>query len=131
MLTTTSSMEVVAVVIEIAGQQWQVHKVEAHHPGVLVDGTARRGACWCGKADIYISNEVTGDQVARVVMHELAHAYIYSTQAIQPESWVEEDVCELFAIYAWEMCALCQAVCNQLFPEVKLRPWNTIQREAR
>lgn len=117
--------------IEIAGQQWLVDKVESHHPGLFVGGTARRGACWCGSTEIYISDELKRDQVARVVMHELAHAYIYSTQAVQPESWGEEDVCELFAIYAWEMCALCQAVCNQLFPEVKLRPWNTIQREAR
>ena len=114
------------MVIEIAGQQWQVHKVEAHHPGVMVDGTERRGACWCGKAEIYISNEVAGDQVSRVIMHELAHAYIYSTQAIQPESWNEEDVCEMFAIYAWEMCVQCQVVCQALFPEVVLR----IHREA-
>ena len=118
-------------IIEIAGQQWQVHRVESHPPGLVVDGTARRGACWCGKAEIYISNELTGDQVARVLMHELAHAYIYSTQAAQLESWAEEEVCDLIAIYAWEMCALCQALCQDLFPGVRLRPWNTIQREAR
>ena len=119
------------MVIEIVGQQWQVHKVEAHHPGVMVDGTARRGACWCGKAEIYISNEVTGDQVARVIMHELVHACIYSTQAVQPDNWDEESVCDLFAIYAWGLCTLCQAVCNQLFPEVKLKSWNTMQWETR
>lgn len=119
------------MIIEITGQQWHVEKVESHHPGLMVESTARQGTCWCGKSQIYLSNELAGDQVARVAMHELAHAYIYSTQAIQPESWSEEEVCEMFGIYAWEMCALCQAVCNQLFPEVKLRPWNTIQREAR
>ena len=119
------------MIIEIAGQQWQVHKVEAHHPGVMVDGTARRGACWCGKAEIYISNEVTGDQVARIVMHELTHAYIYSTQAIQTETWNEEDVCELFAIYAWEMSVLGRHICEELFPGVKLRPLKLAQREAR
>lgn len=117
--------------IEIAGQQWQVYKVEAHHPGVIVDGTARRGACWCGKAEIYISNELKGDQVARVIMHELTHAYIYSTQAIQPESWNEEDVCELFAIYAWEMCVQCQAVCQALFPEVVLRIYRETYKEPK
>ena len=119
------------MIIEIAGQQWQVHKVEAHHPGVMVDGTARRGACWCGKAEIYISNEVTGDQVARVVMHELTHAYIYSTQAIQPESWGEEDVCELFAIYGCEIAVMCQTICQDLFPEVKLRRYELGFREVR
>lgn len=119
------------MIIEIAGQQWQVHKVEAHHPGLMVDGTARRGACWCGKAEIYISNEVTGDQVSRVIMHELAHAYIYSTQAIQPESWGEEDICELFAIYGCEMAVMCQTVCQDLFPEVKLRRYEPGFREVR
>ena len=115
------------MIIEIAGQQWQVHKVEPHHPGLVVDGSVCRGACWCGKSEIYLSSELTGDQVARVVLHELAHAYIYATQAVQPESYTEEDICELVGIYAWEMGALCQAVCRTLFPEVVLRPWSTIQ----
>lgn len=119
------------MMIEIAGQQWQVQKVEAHHPGLFVDGTARRGACWFAKAEIYLADELSGDQVSRVVMHELTHAFIYSTQAAIPESWGEEEVCELFGIYAWQICVMCQAVCQQLFPEVKLRPWNLIQREAR
>lgn len=131
MLTTESSTGVLPLVIEIAGQQWQVWAVNAHHPGLMVDGTARRGACWCGKTEIYISNECTGDQVARVVMHELAHAYIYSTQAISVENWTEEDVCEMIAIYAGPMCLLCQLICQELFPEVRLRPWYTKPVEAR
>lgn len=132
MRTTKSSMEVsIFVVIEINGQQWSVEKVDAHHPGLFVEGTARRGAAWCGQAEIYLSNELKGDQVARVAMHELAHAYIYSTQAITPEAWSEEDVCELCALYAWEMSALCQAVVRELYPEVKLRAWSEVLKEAR
>lgn len=119
------------MIIEIAGQQWQVHKVESHHPGVMVDGTARQGACWCSKAEIYVSNEVAGDQVARVIMHELTHAYIYSTQAVQPEAWREEEVCELIAIYAWEMSVLGHQICEELFPETKLRSLNLVQYEVR
>lgn len=119
------------MIIEIAGQQWLVEKVESHHPGLFVEGTARRGACWCGSTEIYISNELKGDQVARVVMHELAHAYIYSTQAIQPESWTEEDVCELIAIYGCEIVAMCQVVCQNLFPEVKIRKYEETYKEMR
>lgn len=119
------------MIIEIAGQQWLVEKVESHHPGLFVESTARRGACWCGSAEIYISNELKGDQVARVVMHELTHAYIYSTQAVQPEAWSEEDVCELFAIYAWELCVQCQAVCRALFPEVVLRIYREAYKEPK
>lgn len=115
------------MVIEIAGQQWKVEKVDSHHPGLFVDETARRGACWCGRAEIFLSNELTGDQVLRVVIHELTHAYIYSTQAINAEHWSEEDVCEMFAIWAWEICALSAAVVENLFPEVRRRSWSSIQ----
>lgn len=118
------------MVTEIAGQQWLVEKVESHHPGLFVEGTARRGACWCGSTEIYISNELKGDQAVRVVMHELAHAYIYSTQAVQPEAWGEEDVCEMFAIYALEMCEMCQVVCRSLFPEAKFRKYRESDSEV-
>ena len=132
MRTTKSSMEVsIFVVIEINGQQWSVEKVDAHHTGLFVEGAARRGAAWCGQTEIYLSNELRGDQVARVAMHELAHAYIYSTQAISPEVWNEEDVCELFALYAREMSTMCQVVVQKLYPEVKLRPWSEVLKEAR
>lgn len=118
------------MVIEIAEQQWQVHRVESNHPGLYVENTARRGACWCGKAEIYLSTELEGDQAVRVIMHELTHAYIYSTQAVQPENWAEEDVCELFAIYARPASILCQMICQRLFPEVALRSWTPTQKEV-
>lgn len=117
--------------IEIAGQQWTVMAVPAHGPGLWVDGTVRRGACWPATAKMYISEELAGDQASRVIMHELVHAYIYSTQAITVESWSEKDVCELFAIYGWEIAAMCQLVCQNLFPEIKLRKWAEIAREVR
>ena len=119
------------MIIEIAGQQWQVHKVESFHPGLMVEGTARRGACWCGRAEIFLSDELIGDQVARVVTHELVHAYIYSTQAVQPESWDEEAVCELFAIYALEIAAMCYAVCQDLYPNVTVRSYDKVLKEVR
>lgn len=116
------------MVIEIAGQQWSVLRVESHDPGLFVDGTARQGACWCGKSVIYLATELEGDHVARTVMHELTHACIYATQAAIPETWNEEDVCELFAIYARPMSILCQLVCQTLFPEVAARPWTVDQK---
>lgn len=119
------------MVIEIAGQQWQILRVESHDPGLFVDGTARQGACWCGKSIIYLSEELSGDQVSRVILHEITHAYIYATQAAIPESWDEESVCELIAIYAWEMCMQCQFVCQTLFPEVVLRIYREAHKEAR
>ena len=39
------------MVIEIAGQQWTVQKVESHNPGLFVDQIACRGACWSGRSE--------------------------------------------------------------------------------
>ena len=117
--------------IEIGGQQWSIEKVNAHHPGLFCDGDSCSGTTWNGSAEIYLSNELKGDQVARVVTHELTHAYIYSTQAVRPEQYTEEDICELVAIYAWEIAVLTQEVCRELYPDIKTRSWSTIQKEAR
>ena len=117
--------------IEIAGQQWQISTVGAHRPELMVNGTSRLGACWCAHLDIWISDELRGDQVPRVVMHELTHAYIYSTQAITPESWSEEDLCEFMAIYGQEVSEMTKLVCMELFPEVKLRTYQFAPREVR
>ena len=119
------------MIIEIAGQQWSVQAVEAHDPGLFANGDECRGTCWCGKSEIYLSKELSGDQVPRVVMHELVHAYIYATQAVKPENWTEEDMCELIAIYGWQMCVLGRQICEELFPKVKLRPWNITYGEVR
>lgn len=131
MLTTNYSTGVKVMTIEIAGQQWHVCTIGAHRPELMVDGTSRLGACWPAHLNIWISDELRGDQVPRVVMHELTHAYIYSTQAITPESWSEEDLCEFVAIYGQEISEMCTLVCHELFPEVKLRTFQRIQREER
>lgn len=119
------------MVIEIAGQQWSVMKVDSHHAGLYVEGETCRGTAWSGNAEIYLSNELKGDQVMRVIMHELTHAYIYSTQANVPESWSEESVCELFAIYGSDIVVLAQAIHKSLYPEVKLRPYHESCTEVR
>ena len=119
------------MLIEIAGQQWSVEKIDAHQPGLTVDGTACRGATWCGQAKIYLSNELKGDQVMRVILHELTHAYICSTQAINTESWTEEDVCDLVAIYGNDIVVLARAVHRSLYPEVHMRDYLEAYKEPR
>lgn len=110
------------MVISIANQTWQVYAVESNHPGLFVDGTARRGACWCGDSKIYVSNELEADQIRRVLMHELTHAYIYATQAVTPEAWDEESICELYAIWGMQICYQCQVLAKGLF-DAKIEEW--------
>lgn len=88
----------------ILDQEWQAHKVPSHDPGLYVDGTERVGATWPMQRRIYISEELSEQSALRVIKHELTHAYICATQAISPEGWREEDVCDLVAIYGDHIC---------------------------
>lgn len=89
----------------IRDQHWSVQMVPAHDPGLWVDGTARTGTTWSVAQEIYISDELPENQGYRVVLHELTHAFIAATQVHSPESWEEEAVCELVALYGDEIVA--------------------------
>lgn len=105
----------------VAHTVWEVHKVSAHHPGLYVNDTARAGATWPMTQKIYLSDELSGDQVYRVILHELSHAWLHATQVSQQESWNEEELCDMIAIYGPDIVHLATAVHKQLYPEVQLR----------
>lgn len=102
--------------VTINGRRWVVCKTDSHNPGLLVDGDLCRGACWCGDLTVFLSNELTRATAGRTIRHELAHAWIYATQAAIPETWSEEDVCELIAIYAQDIAEVAQYVLEVLWP---------------
>lgn len=87
----------------IMDQQWTIQKVPSHDSTLYVANEACTGTMWAAKQAIYISEELSTHRAWRTIVHELCHAYIIATQAVVPESWTEEDVCELFAIYASEI----------------------------
>lgn len=103
--------------ITINGTRWTVFKTDSHSPGLIVDGDTCRGACWCGNLTIVLSNELTRATAVRTIRHELTHAWIWTTQAVIPETWSEEDVCELIAIYAQDIAKVALDVLNTLWPE--------------
>lgn len=103
--------------ITINGTRWKVFKTDSHSPGLIADGDTCRGTCWCGDLNIFLSNELTRATAGRTIRHELAHAWIYTTQAAIPETWSEEDVCELIAIYAQDIAEVAQYVLDVLWPE--------------
>lgn len=119
------------MIMEINGQQWEILKVEAHHPGLFVDGTARAGTTWPMTLKMYLSDELKGDAIARVIAHELSHMYLHSTQISQQETWSEEELCEFMGIYGWNIAALTQGIHKELYPSDILRSWDTVLREAR
>ena len=84
----------------IANQKWCIFLADSHDPELMVDGTHCLGTTWPARLEIYVSNELCGDRLKRTIRHELAHAFIASTQMVRPESYTEEDLCEFMAIYA-------------------------------
>lgn len=96
--------------IDILGQHWLVAVVDSHDASLVVGNDVCRGATWVGKQAIYLSNELSFDLMKRVLTHELTHAWLYATQMSVPETFDEEQVCELFAIY----CESIHNMCNQL-----------------
>lgn len=89
----------------ILDQEWQAHKVPSHDPGLYVDGSERVGTTWPMQRCVYLSDELSEQAAMRIIRHELTHAYISATQAISPEGWHEEDVCDLVTIYGEHICA--------------------------
>ena len=96
--------------IDILGQHWLVAVVDSHDASLVVGNDVCRGATWVGKQIIYLSNELSVELMRRVLTHELTHARLHATQRSVPETFDEEQVCELFAIY----CESIHDMCNQL-----------------
>lgn len=48
---------------------------------------------------IYIDMNLRENQLYRVLLHELTHVYIYTTQISPKEFYTEEDMCELIALF--------------------------------
>ena len=89
--------------LTIAGQHWQVLTADAHDPELIADGHSCTGTTWCGHFKIFLSNELSGSRLLRTIKHELTHVFIYSTQCEIPETFNEEQICELVAIYGEEI----------------------------
>lgn len=101
--------------IKIGNLEWTVLRAAAHEPVLVVDGLECTGTTWLGKAEIYIDETLQGSRAMRTLVHELCHAYIFSTQAIRPETWDEEAICDFVAVYALEITKLASEVFNVLY----------------
>lgn len=103
------------MILGINEQTWEVVKVPAHDPLLIVDGQSCAGTTWCGHQKIALSDELSGDHAHRIIAHELGHAILYATQACKPESYSEEDLCEFLGIYSRLLCMLEEDIYKELF----------------
>lgn len=102
--------------INVNGFDWEVLVVDSHDPKLIVDGTSRRGACWCGHQKIALSNELTRTTALMTIGHELTHAFVWSTQSFVPESLNEEDLCNFVALWAAPISELSKRVLDFFWP---------------
>jgi hypothetical protein len=94
---------------------WEVNVVPTTDPGLHVDGEMCRGATWYGKQQIYLAEELTANTAMRVIIHELTHAYLYSTQMRLPDTFTEEEVCEFVACWGTDIISMANEVYTGLY----------------
>lgn len=99
----------------ILDQMWTIETATPHDANLYVDNTVCTGTMWAAKHAIYISDELSPERAWRTILHELSHAYIAATQAIVPESYTEEDLCEFVSIYALELITRATSLHKELY----------------
>lgn len=91
------------------GYQWHIQFVEADSP-MLMDRTQTQTVATTDPETftVYLSNQIYGDFLIRVLLHELGHCAIFSFNLIEdihrmvrPEYWIdaEEWACNFIADY--------------------------------
>lgn len=102
------------------GDRWHVRRVGPDSPA-LVDRTGSRclGTTDPSSMCVYVADTLKGDMLARVLVHEMVHALLWSTGEIRRlrsmvKPWrrieAEEWVCNLVADHGWALFTQARAV---------------------
>lgn len=87
----------------INGEQWKVVFVDPRHPALLKpNGDFAIGACDDFSKTIFLSNNLSGDFLKRVLCHEITHAIMFSYNITMPLQQ-EELFAELMAAFGEEI----------------------------
>lgn len=97
---------------------WEVNIVPTTDPELRVDGELCRGATWFGTQQIFLAAELNENTALRVIIHELTHAHLFSTQMRLPDTFTEEEVCEFVACWGADIIGMATEVYNNLYS-----PW--------
>jgi len=104
--------------IHINHMLWEVNIVPTTDPELMVDGEMCRGTTWYGKQQIFLADALNGNTALRVIIHELTHAHLFSTQMRLPDTFTEEEVCEFVACWGAEIIRVATEVYTELYS-----PW--------
>lgn len=106
--------------IEINNSTWEVAIVPNTNPELIVEGNAVTGATWLMQQRIYLSADLTKDTAKGIIAHELAHAFLCSTQIrlaedAKGEHYSEEEMCNFIAMYGEQILNLTYEVYDELY----------------
>lgn len=98
----------------INGEKWGVVFVEPHHPALLKpDGEFAIGACDDFSKTIYLSKNLSGVYLKKVLCHEITHAIMFSFNIKMPLQQ-EELFAELMATFGEEIVKITNILFSHL-----------------
>ncbi len=100
---------------KIADALWEIEIVPANSPELLINNVSCNGAAWFTLQRIYISADVPKRSVKRVIVHELVHAFLYMTQMKVPDEMTEEEVCDFFGCWGYQIIELAEWIFSELY----------------
>lgn len=114
------------------GQLWRVKHVNANSP-LLVDRTGKHRVATTDPytSCVYLSEELNGDFLKTVLLHELGHCVMFSYdllddihRTVDPENWieVEEWICNFIADFGSKIFATAYDVLGE-------EAWSFVPRE--
>lgn len=98
----------------INGEKWRVIFVYSRHPALLKpNGDFAIGACDDFSKTIYLSNNLSGEYLKRVLCHEITHAVMFSFNIEMP--LVQEELfAELTATFGEEIIKITNILFSHL-----------------
>lgn len=99
----------------INGLLWDISIVPPTSPELYVDGNTCRGTTWFGQQQIFLSADLNADSAKVVIIHELTHAFLWSTQMRIPDTFTEEEICDFVARWGSEIISTAREVYVGLF----------------
>lgn len=99
----------------INGVEWRIVKTSPQHPKLFrSDGSLSIGACDNSNQTIYLSENLSGNLLKKVLCHEITHAAMFSYD-VNLSIEQEELLADLIATYGEEIIE----VTNRIFRKIK------------
>ena len=104
------------ITIQICNMNYTVKIVNEDDEHLKLDGYYRGGIANRREEVIYLSNDLNDEMIKRVLLHEIAHVYIYGSGMAQVE-WQEENVADFIEAHLLEIYETYKKLVSELLGE--------------